>query len=210
MAEPTIREPLQERSRRSLEAIYAAAVELLAEGGWDAVTVGEIERRSGVTRGTFYLRFDTRDALVDYVHERMMLEVRELQDRAFGPLMNGGPLTLVEASRLAVGAMADVFRHVGRVMVHSDRLDKPPSGPEAVSDLSRDVATVLRRALGEDPAAAPAIEFVTELAFAALVARQRPDRTFRDHRKKSDEEFIDRLAGAVAAYLDVEVTRSEP
>jgi AcrR family transcriptional regulator len=186
-----------------LEAIYAAALELLAEGGWDAVTVGEIERRSRVTRGTFYLRFHTRDALVDYVHERMMVEVRELQEQSFGPLMGGGPLPLPEACTLAVGAMAEVFHRVGRIMVHSDRLSEPPSGPAAVSDLSRDVARVLRRGVGDAPDARAAIEFATELAFAAFVARQRPERTFRDHVRSSDEEFIAQLAVAVAAYLEV-------
>jgi AcrR family transcriptional regulator len=201
MSEQSIRAPLQERSRRSLEAIYAAAIELLADGGWEAVTVGEIERRSGVTRGTFYLRFPARDALVDYVHERFMAEVRELQERTFQPLMQGGPLSLDEASRLAIRGMADVFAQVGRVMVHSERLDRPPLFPEGVADLSRDVAQVLARALGAEATASAEVRFVTELAFAAFVARQRPVPPFPGHPVLDDAAFVGRLAVATAAYL---------
>jgi len=201
MADQTVREPLQERSRRSLEAIYAAAIDALAEGGWGAVTVGEIERRSGVTRGTFYLRFPTRDALIDYVHERLLTEVRELQDHTFGPLMTGGALPLDEACLLAVRAMADVFGCVGRVMVHGERLDRPPSGHEALAGLSRNVTAVLRRGLDGTPGSTAAVEFVVELAFAAFVARQRPVPPFPGHRQSAEDEFTERLATALAAYL---------
>jgi AcrR family transcriptional regulator len=196
------RVPQQERSRRSLEAIYAAAIDALADGGWDAVTVGEIERRSGVTRGTFYLRFETREALLDYVHGRMLREVRELQDQVFAPLVDGGPLSVREACGLAVRGMAEVFGSVGRVMVHGERAGVPASGVESVAELGRDVAAVLRRGLGADPRIGGAIEFATELAFSAFAARQRPVPAFHGHAAVSDGEFVERLTTALAAYLD--------
>lgn len=191
-----------------MEAIYAAAIELLADGGWDAVTVGEIERRSGVSRGTFYLRFPTRDALVDYVHERMIAEVRERQATIFAPLTAGGRISVDHSAALAVRGIADVFRDTGRVMSQSVRTEAPPTDTSAAGRLGRDVARVLRRGVGDDPGATPAIEFAIELCFAAFVARQRPVRTFREHAELTEEEFVSRLSETVGAYLSAHASPS--
>ncbi|WP_019181109.1 TetR/AcrR family transcriptional regulator [Microbacterium yannicii] len=190
-----------------MEAIYEAAIELLTEGGWEAVTVGEIERRSGVSRGTFYLRFPTRDALVDYVGERMMAELLEHQAMIFTPLMAGGEISVEHAAALAVRGMVDVFEKTGRVMARTVRADPPPRDMVAVADLDRDVATVLRRGVGDDPQMRGAIEFSIELCFAALVARHRPVRTFQDHRALTREEFVAHLSDSVGAYLTEQVRR---
>lgn len=201
MSDKPLRAPQQERSKRSLEAIYAAAVDLLAEGGWDAVTVGEIERRSGVSRGTFYLRFPTRDALVDYTHERILQEVREEQNRAFGDLVDGPPLSIEEAARAVVSGIGRVFARVGRVMVHFTQLAHRPSGAEAVHELSRDVKAVFGRALGDAPNADEAIRFAMELTFAAFVARQRGIPAFDGGARPASEAWSDELVRAIAAYL---------
>jgi AcrR family transcriptional regulator len=184
-----------------MEAIYEAAIELLAEDGWDAVTVGEIERRSGVSRGTFYLRFPTRDALIDYVRERMVAELLEHQATVFTPLMAGGAISVEHAATLAVRGMVDVFEKTGGMMARTLRTGAPPTDMTAVADLDRDVAVVLRRGVGEDPRMHRAIEFTIELCFAALVARQRPVRTFQHHREMTKDDFVAELSDAVSAYL---------
>ncbi len=45
--------------------LLEAASELLIERGLDAVSVADITNRAGVAKGTFYLYFDTREALLD-------------------------------------------------------------------------------------------------------------------------------------------------
>lgn len=62
--------PLQARSRRTFGRILKAARELLAEEGPEALTVQAVLERSGVGAGSFYARFDDRDALVGYLHWR--------------------------------------------------------------------------------------------------------------------------------------------
>jgi AcrR family transcriptional regulator len=42
--------------------LMAAITELLAEGGYAAVTVGELARRAGVSRGAFYEHFGSKEA----------------------------------------------------------------------------------------------------------------------------------------------------
>jgi AcrR family transcriptional regulator len=54
-----------DRVRRDrLEAILAAAVNVLAEGGYDGFRVEEVARRVGVAKGTVYLDFPSKNQLV--------------------------------------------------------------------------------------------------------------------------------------------------
>lgn len=61
MEQQTSEDPRVERSRA---AVLKAAVELLLEGGINAVTVEAVSKRSGVAKTTIYRHWDDRDALV--------------------------------------------------------------------------------------------------------------------------------------------------
>lgn len=64
------RPPRQERSRVTVERIVRATQELLTERGSDAVTVQQIVARADSSVGSFYARFDDRDAAVRYAEQR--------------------------------------------------------------------------------------------------------------------------------------------
>lgn len=57
-----------------------AALDVLAEGGIDAVRVDPLAKRLGVTRGSFYWHFKDRDAL----HSAMLKEWRKRQSYRIG------------------------------------------------------------------------------------------------------------------------------
>ena len=59
------------RIARTHAAVMDAAVELLIEGGPDALTVDGVVARSGVAKSTFYRHWATRDQLVADVFEHM-------------------------------------------------------------------------------------------------------------------------------------------
>lgn len=65
---PGVHPPRQKRSRVTFERIVAAARELSAERGVDAVTVKDVLHRADVGAGSFYARFDGREALIRYLH----------------------------------------------------------------------------------------------------------------------------------------------
>jgi AcrR family transcriptional regulator len=196
-----LRAPQQERSRDKLEKIYEASLELLVEGGWDAVTVGEVERRSGVGRSTFYLRFPTRDALLTYTRERVQGEVATDQAAAFAAARAAADGTLETAVRRAVEALAEVFRQYGPVLMRIDRGEEVGAGGQAMNVLSTEFRSVLLPVLGTDPASVPATEFVIQLAFSALVLEIRPRHAFPAHTRRPWDSFVDELCIALVGYL---------
>ena len=81
---PRARPPSQERSRRTADRITAAALELLGEGTFETMSVGEIARRAGISVGGFYARFASKEALLDHLNhgilEGLVASVRDELD----------------------------------------------------------------------------------------------------------------------------------
>lgn len=79
-----VSEPLQERSRRTLERLLEAAGELLEERTFHELTVQEVVKRAGSSVGSFYARFEDKEALLDYLDElyarQMIALVNELAE----------------------------------------------------------------------------------------------------------------------------------
>lgn len=66
---PTGSRPQQERSVATRARLLEAAYESLLEGGYAATTVGHVQQRAGVARGTLLHHFPTRGALMAGVVE---------------------------------------------------------------------------------------------------------------------------------------------
>lgn len=86
MPEPSksefVQPPKQARSRRTLERIARATLELIAEQGVEATTVAEIVARAGSSIGSFYARFSGKDELMHYLEERVWSDARSRWDDA--------------------------------------------------------------------------------------------------------------------------------
>lgn len=66
---PSPRRPQQRRAVATRERVLDAAFTSLLEGGYGAATVGDVQQRAGVARGTLLHHFPTRDALMAGVVE---------------------------------------------------------------------------------------------------------------------------------------------
>lgn len=71
-----VRPPRQERSRRTLERIVRAALEIIEEEGVQGVTVSAVVERAGSSVGSFYARFEGKEDLLYYLEERVWREAR--------------------------------------------------------------------------------------------------------------------------------------
>lgn len=66
-----VRPPRQERSRKTLERLVRAALEIISEEGVGGATIAAIVERAGSSVGSFYARFDGKDDLLHYLEERV-------------------------------------------------------------------------------------------------------------------------------------------
>jgi AcrR family transcriptional regulator len=70
-------EPLTDRGRRTRDALLAAARTTFEAKGFNATRMGDIADAAGVSHGTVYTWFDSKDAMLRALVEQLVQEVRE-------------------------------------------------------------------------------------------------------------------------------------
>lgn len=72
------RAPVQARGERRVDAILDAAAALIAEVGYEEITLRAVAKRSGAAIGSIYHFFPDKEALVNALLERVLAGIREL------------------------------------------------------------------------------------------------------------------------------------
>lgn len=83
------RRPTQSRSQHTVDAIFEATLRIVAEDGDAALTTNRIAERAGVSIGTLYQYFPTREAIVDAIVKRTRAGVIEQLDALLGRVGRG-------------------------------------------------------------------------------------------------------------------------
>lgn len=88
MTEPDHRPPKQDRSRRTLERIEQATLDLISELGVESTTIQDIVKRARSSVGSFYARFGGKEDLILHLEQKVWSRARErfdlaLEDRDF-------------------------------------------------------------------------------------------------------------------------------
>lgn len=97
------RMPTQRRSRERVERMLAAATELIAEKGSDALRMGEVAERAGVSIGSLYQFFPDKAAVIRTLAERYNAAGRDcIRDGLSG-------VTDAAGLRTAFAALVDVY-----------------------------------------------------------------------------------------------------
>src|SRR5258708_22417388 len=92
------------RVERTRKLLQTALIDLIGEGGYDAITIQEIVDRANIGRTTFYLHYNSKDDLFMDCHEAIVSRFH------FGPLH---PLTRDELlSPEAPPGMIAAYRHL--------------------------------------------------------------------------------------------------
>ncbi|MDJ0787817.1 MAG: helix-turn-helix domain-containing protein [Myxococcota bacterium] len=76
--------PQQERSKRAADRILEAARELLQSSDFSKVSLMQIAAEAGVSQGTLYARFRTKNALLHCLHEEYCSRTRAEIEQAGG------------------------------------------------------------------------------------------------------------------------------
>ena len=65
---------MDRRVERTRESLQKALIELIAEQGYDSITIQEIVDRADLGRTTFYLHYNSKDELFMSCHEAIISE----------------------------------------------------------------------------------------------------------------------------------------
>jgi AcrR family transcriptional regulator len=129
----TRRDPAQERSRQTVDAIVEAAGQLLVEHGKIGVTTNAVAERAGVSIGSLYQYFLNKEAILAALQERHRDQVMPLIQHALARLADPG-LDMVDGMVGLMRAMADLHEDAPeRLRAISQELREEISGREMQS-----------------------------------------------------------------------------
>jgi AcrR family transcriptional regulator len=189
------RKATEGKRRLSRDDWIAAAFDAIADGGLGAVAVEPLAVRLGVTKGSFYAHFSTRDELIEATLEHW-------ERTHTGPGL--AQFTQIEdpAARLrAVLRAAVTFSQSGAPSVHMSLLGElgDPRVRSAVARVTArrvELLTATYRRLGLAPQRAAdraRIAYATYLGLLQM-AREAPERTLSD---RDIRRFMDELSAAM-------------
>lgn len=185
-----------------------AALDLIAESGLEEATVQRILERSGAGAGTFYARFDGRDALLTYLATRFWSDAEEGWDKVLAPdrwSAASAEEVIVQFTRTLVlwtrahGALLRAFLVHAMTQADLSPLERTVELDNTVADRLSDL--LLMR--GDDlthPDPERAIRLATLQVFATL--RSRVIFAWGDREDGiEDEDLASELAAAFMGYL---------
>ena len=144
MEKAAARAPKQHRSRRTLQRITRAALELIGQDGVEATTVGAITRQAGSSVGSFYARFDGKSDLLHYLDERIWETVEQQWSEALADGLSGRPINELVRGLARLYADLDLVHRGARDAI-GQVLRGPGAGPS-------DAALRIRTRIREDSA----------------------------------------------------------
>lgn len=197
-----MRAPKQDRSRLTRDRILAAAIDSLADAGWNATTVVEVAERAGVSRGAAQHHFPTREDLItaalEYMFDERFGQARREAERIDDPTE---ATTEAVVARVVDYYTGPLFR--AAVQVWTAAAADPDLRARIVpleERFGREAHRVAVRALGIDPADPVAhrlVQATLDLARGLGLANLLTD----DSRRRSE------IVRAWAAQLDRVLTR---
>lgn len=206
-----IREPVQKRSRAALARIFESANALISARPFDQVSVSEIAEKAGVSVGSIYQRFKTKDDLLWALYEDYLEQAEQQFEQAFAEEPNDADIR--ECVHTVVRTVATLFQSRRGVVL--SLLLRYRQSPEDIpgSFITRinkvyDLAMVhLAQASAYSPSS-PKIRF----AFSMIVASCREEYLFQDTGKlmkktKTAADFQRLLCAAVIGVLQSEKSK---
>ncbi len=138
--------PRQARAQATVEAILRATAHILRKGGWDACNTNAVAKKAGVSIGSLYQYFPSKEALVTALAERHAEEgLQVLVDALAVARARAEPLTVEETVRHYIDAM--VRLHSSDAALHRVLVEQVPRlrGGQAIVQRTSATAAALVR-----------------------------------------------------------------
>lgn len=111
--------PSQERSRRTVERILAAAAVVFDEAGYAGATTNDIAREAGISIGSLYQYFPHKDALlVEMAHRHVDSVVAAVDAFAYSTVSDSVDLDAVLADLASVLVAQHELDHLHTIIAH--------------------------------------------------------------------------------------------
>lgn len=207
----------QHRSLQTFERLLNAAEELLAERPFDEVSVSDICTRAGHSVGAFYRRFESKEGLLQVMHERYTERCIHLQSAALSPARwEGVPLgdmlervitEMVQATR-----QDSNFRMAAAHLAISDRTVASREGRIHAEFQACITRLILLRieSIGHPRPRAAAVFCALQLRAVLFYHLETVQTLHLTPDVMTDREFVAELATASIAYLDGTAPGFEP
>lgn len=190
----------QERSRATIDVILSATARVLVKHGYDRASTNKIAEAAGVSVGSLYQYFPSKEALVAAVIERHIGAMADMLQASFIRL---APLPLRKAARELVGLMIEVHRidpKLHRVLVEQaprvgdlEKLERLDEHAISLVRLYLEAHRSEIRVSDLDLAAFMAVSCVEAMTHIAVL--RRPELL-------SEPQFEDEVAAMVVRYLE--------
>lgn len=210
--ERNIRPPTQERSRRAQERILRAALRLLEDRPYQEISVADIARQAGVAVGTVYTRFPSKDQLLLFLFETVVLtDLDESLATVMAPRRRKTE-SLYDLVRRYFNAIRRVFikhRKVLQPLSLASRQSTEPALQGFLGTLNQStheklIANIVDRTAGPRRAEAGQAAGIALLwSAAALREKFLYDDPVSSLGAVSDARFVAELARGVVAYFEV-------
>lgn len=194
------RAPVQERSRRRVEAILDAAERLVVDRGVEALTTREIAVAAGVPVASLYQYFADKEAVLLALAERDMAEMDEQVAVDLAALAESDDLTVASLVETAVRAFVKVYAR-RRAFVEIYLRGRTNTAVHAFGrEHNVRVARALRTLALESGLARPELS-----EQAAVLAVEVGDRVFQlayEHDHRGDAALVEEGIVLMTAYLE--------
>jgi len=109
MPSPDIPPALQERSRRTHKRIYEAGTRVLEQQGQSALTVANVASAAGVSTGSVYRRFGSKEQLLTVIQHEFVEDFKAEMGRRLASERSRSAASLDEIVGIAVRGFAETF-----------------------------------------------------------------------------------------------------
>lgn len=207
---PVLREPKQERSRRSFERVQDAALALLVERGPDAFTLAEVCSRADASMGAIYNRVNGKDDLIRLIHEREMARIDSDTAKALqttdlqGPELRDAVAALIGVVTVLLRRDAEVLRPFMLLAATDQQISV--RGRQSASVMTTQFIDLLsqRRSDIRHPDPVAAIDWCFTIVYSVIARRLGLGSTMEGAGDGSDwDAVVINLTDTVTAYLSL-------
>lgn len=186
--------PKQARAKETVDAIVTAAARILEQDGYERTNVNRVAERAGVSVGSLYQYFPTKEALVVEVARRLS---QQMVDVFQDGLAETAHLEMRETIRAVVARAVRAFRVNPRL--RAVVLEELPQHLFDTSDFDATVAVAITGYLRFHSARIRPTNL--DLAVAILMSSVEAGAKATALRKEPEDEVVDELSELACRYL---------